>query len=158
TDEGRIYGYLAPDGVAHRAFPGRRVTAPMGRVDYSRWMGGETLVAGGRVVAGPITMECGHLAPSASSDPAVRMQHYDNACSVVATARIGENRHGVWIAGALTPGVNGDQVARMMACRLSGDWAPHPERPGWREFVAALLVPVPGFPMARSAPSVRVKD
>jgi hypothetical protein len=88
----------------------------------------------------------------------VRMQHYDNACSVVAKARVGENRRGVWIAGALEPGVTADQVSRMLACRLSGDWAPHPERPGWREFVAALLVPVPGFPMARSAPSVRVAE
>ncbi len=156
TDEGRIYGYLAPSGVAHRAFRDRRVTVPMGRVDYDRWMGGEALVAGGRVVAGPITMECGHLPPSASSDADVRMQHYDNACSVVAKARIGEDSHGVWIAGALEPGVTADQVSRMLACRLSGDWAPHPERPGWQEFVAALLVPVPGFPMARTTPSVRV--
>jgi 2'-5' RNA ligase len=159
TDEGRIYGYLAPDGIAHRSFPGRRQTVPMGRVDYGRWMGGEAIVAGGgRVVAGPITMECGHLPPQAASASDVRMQHYDNACSVVAKARVGENRRGVWIAGALEPGVTADQVSRMLACRLSGDWAPHPERPGWREFVAALLVPVPGFPMARSAPSVRVAE
>jgi 2'-5' RNA ligase len=159
TDEGRIYGYLAPDGIAHRSFPGRRQTVPMGRVDYGRWMGGEAIVAGGgRVVAGPITMECGHLPPQAASASDMRMQHYDNACSVVAKARVGENRRGVWIAGALEPGVTADQVSRMLACRLSGDWAPHPERPGWREFVAALLVPVPGFPMARSAPSVRVAE
>jgi hypothetical protein len=159
TDEGRIYGYLAPDGIAHRSFPGRRVTVPMGRVDYGRWMGGEAIVAGGgRVVAGPITMECGHLPPEAASAADTRMQHYDNTCAVVAKARVGENRHGVWIAGALEPGVSADQVSRMLACRLSGDWAPHPERPGWREFVAALLVPVPGFPMARTAPSLRVAD
>lgn len=159
TDEGRIYGYLAPAGIAHRSFRNRRVEVPMGRVDYSRWMGGEAIVAGsGRVVAGPITMECGHMSPAASADPAVRMEHYDNTCAVVAKASVGENRHGVWIAGALEPGVTADQVSRMLACRLSGDWAPHPEKPGWREFVAALLVPVPGFPMARSAPSVRVAE
>jgi hypothetical protein len=159
TDEGRLYGYLAPAGVAHRAFPSRRVEAPMGRVDYSRWMGRETIVAGGgRVVTGVITMGCGHCPPNASSDPAERMKHYDNTCSVAATARIGEDQHGVWIAGALHPGVTGEQVARIMACVLSGDWAPHPERPGWQEFVAALLVPVPGFPMARSGPSVRLEQ
>jgi 2'-5' RNA ligase len=154
TDEGRLYGYLAPSGVAHRGFRGRRVEVPMGNVDYSRWMGGEAIVAGGaRVVAGPITMNCGHMPPTASSDSTSRMEHYDNTCSVVAHAAIGENDRGVWIAGALLPGVTAEQVSRMLACRLSGDWAPHPERAGWREFVAALLVPVPGFPMARSAPS-----
>jgi hypothetical protein len=158
TDAGRIYGYLAPAGIAHRSFRDRRVEVPMGRVDYSRWMGGEALVAGGRVVAGPITMECGHMPPGASADSAVRMEHYDNTCSVVAKAAVGENAHGVWIAGALEPGVTADQVSRMLACRLSGDWAPHPEKPGWREFVAALLVPVPGFAMGRSAPSVRVAE
>ncbi|MCW6003870.1 hypothetical protein K1W54_04635 [Micromonospora sp. CPCC 205371] len=154
TDEGRIYGYLAPAGVAHRGFRNRRVEVPRGNVDYSRWMGGEAIVAGGgRVVAGPITMNCGHLPPHASSDPATRMEHYDNTCSVVAQAAIGENDKGVWIAGALLPGVSAEQVSRMLACRLSGDWAPHPEKSGMREFVAALLVPVPGFPMGRSAPS-----
>jgi hypothetical protein len=157
TDEGRIYGYLAPAGVRHRAFPDRRVTVPMGHVDYSGWMGGEAIVAGGgRVVAGPITMECEHMPPSASSRSAVRMEHYANACSVVAKACIGEDAHGVWIAGALEPHVTADQVSRMLACRLSGDWAPHPDRPGWQDFVAALVVPVPGFPQARTAPSVRV--
>lgn len=159
TDEGRIYGYVAPAGVAHRAYRDRRIEVPMGKVDYSRWMGGEALVAGGgRVIAGPITMECGHMSPYAAKDPVARMQHYDNTCAVVAKARVGENRHGVWIAGALEPGVTGDQVSRMLACRLSGDWAPHSERPGWQEFVAALLVPVPGFPQARTAPSVTVRD
>lgn len=157
TDEGRVYGCVAPANIAHRSFPGRRVTVPMGKVDYTRWMGGEVIVAGGgRVAAGPITMNCGHMPPTASSDPTVRMEHYDNTCSVVIRAAIGENQHWVWMAGALMPGVSGDQVARMMTCRLSGDWAPHPERSGWTEFVAALLVPVPGFPMARSGPSVRV--
>lgn len=159
TDEGRIYGYLAPANIAHRSFRDRRVMAPMDRVDYTRWMGGEAIVAGGgRVVAGPITMNCGHMPPTASTDPDTRMEHYDNTCSVVARAAIGENTHGVWVAGALMPGVDADQISRILACRLSGDWAPHPEKPGWREFVAALLVPVPGFPMARSGPSVRVVD
>lgn len=159
TDEGRVYGYLAPAHIAHRSFRDRRVEVPMGRVDYTRWMGGEALVAGGgRVVAGCITMECGHLPPAASSDPVVRADHYENSCSVVAKAAIGENRSGVWIAGALEPGVTAEQVSRMMACRLSGDWAPHPEKPGWQEFVAALLVPVPGFPMGRTAASVRIAE
>jgi 2'-5' RNA ligase len=160
TDEGRVYGWLAPAGIAHRAFRNRRVEVPMGNVDYSRWMGSEALVAGGgRVVAGPITFECGHCDPSGPTASAKRMEHYDNSCSIAAKAAIGENEHGVWIAGALEPGVSAEQVSRMLGCRLSGDWAPHPEKSGWREFVAALLVPVPGFPMGRSAPStLRVAD
>jgi hypothetical protein len=149
TDDGRFFGYLAPKQVAHRGYRDKRVTVPTGNVDYGIWMNRATMVDDGtggyaKIATGPITMDCGHapMGPKGSA----RREHYDNACSVVATARVGENSRGVWISGALIPGVNADQVARMMACQLSGDWGPHREKPGKRELAAALLVPVPGFP------------
>lgn len=158
TDQGRVFGWLAPAGVAHRSFHDRKVTVPMGQVDYTRWLGAETIVAdGGRVVAGPITMDCGHADPT-SRDFGARRDHYDNSCSIVASAQIGESANGVWIAGALRPGVTADQISAMMACRLSGDWQPLAGRPGWKEFVAALLVPVPGFALARTKASVTVDE
>lgn len=157
TDEGRIYGLLAPAKVAHRSFP-ERVTVPMRNVDYSLFLGRETITAGGgRVVTGALTMDCGH-ASMGIHDPSVALDHYDNACSIVATVRIGECEEGVWVAGALVPGVSASQVSRMMACQLSGDWRPHRERKGWREFAGALLVPVPGFAMSRSEASVRLEQ
>lgn len=157
TDEGRVYGYLAPAGVPHRSFQQQRVYVPMGNVDYSLFMGRETLVAGGgRVVTGALTMDCGH-ASIGFRDPAAAMDHYDNACSIVASVRIGENQNGVWVAGALMPELSASQVSRMMACQLSGDWRPHRARSGWYEFAGALLVPVPGFPMGRSAASMEIE-
>lgn len=160
TDEGRVYGWLAPAGVAHRSFQ-NRVTVPMGNVDYSRFMGRETFVeGGGRVVSGALTMDCGH-ASTGYSDPDRAMDHYDNACSIVATVAIGERvgkNGGVWVAGAVVPGVTANQISRMMACQLSGDWRPHKEKSGWREFAGALLVPVPGFAMGRSQASVRMEE
>lgn len=161
TDEGRVYGYLAPAQVAHRSFSDRRVYVPMKNVDYSRFMGRETIVAGGgRVLSGCVTMNCGH----ASTDPHVTgdhaLQHYDNSCSIVASVCVGENAHGVWVAGSLLPGVTADDVTRMMACQLSGDWRPLPDPVNGkvRELAGALLVPVPGFPMSRSRPTVRVDE
>lgn len=144
---GRVYGKLAPSKVAHRAFKDRRVEVPRGNVDYSRWMkrDGAMVADGGRVTAGPVTFDCGHADPT-SSDYEARRGHYDNSCSVFASVRIGENPNGVWVAGALMPGVTGEQIARAGMCQLSGDWQPHPEQPGKKEFIAALLVPVPGFP------------
>jgi 2'-5' RNA ligase len=159
TAEGRVYGYLAPLNVRHRSFSGRNQLVPFKNVDYDRFMGGETIVAdGGRVTTGPITMNCGHLPPVPGFDALDAQEHYDNSCSVVAAVRVGENQTGVWVAGALLPDVTPAQVTRMMTCRLSGDWRPHLDRFGWRELTAALLVPVPGFPMARVAPSVSVDD
>lgn len=159
TDEGRVYGYIAPAGVRHRSFAQRSQYVPLGNVDYGRFMGGETLVAdGGRVATGAITMGCGHATTEVKLTGAQAKEHYDNTCSIVATARVGETENGVWMAGALLPDVTADQVRRIMACRLSGDWRTHLDHPGWREFVAALLVPVPGFPMARTSPSVATTD
>jgi hypothetical protein len=158
TDDGRFFGYLAPKQVAHRGYRDKRVTVPTGNVDYGIWMNRATMVDDGRggytkIATGPITMDCGHapMGPKGSA----RREHYDNACSVVATARVGENARGVWISGALIPGVDAGQVARMMACQLSGDWGPHREKPGKRELAAALLVPVPGFPTRSRSFTIR---
>ena len=151
TVDGRMFGYLAPAQVAHRGIRDKRVTVPMGNVDYGIWMNRVTLADDGsgsytRVATGPITMDCGHAAASPRVVGAARREHYDNSCSIVATVRVGENSRGVWIAGAVLPDVTPDQIRRMMACQLSGDWGPHREKPGKRELAGALLVPVPGFP------------
>lgn len=158
TDEGRLFGWLGPANVTHRSV---KKTIPMGgRVDYSRWMNKETIVeGGGRVVTGVITGDCGHAATEGYGTLANRKAHYDNSCSIFANVVIGEKPgKGVWVAGALRHGVSAEQVATAMGCSLSGDWQPHPDRPGVQEFIAALLVPVPGFPLARTKASVEFQD
>ena len=158
TPQGRVFGYLGPDRVAHRAFraSGRTVTIPRG-VDYSEFQNKPCLVAGGdgqvyRINAGNITFDCGHPSPydGRRADPGWAMQHYDNTCSIAARVRVGENRYGTWVAGGLLHGITADAFERMMACALSGDWQ------GGR-LNAALLVPVEGFPVAQTS-SVRVRD
>jgi hypothetical protein len=159
TDAGRVYGMLAPAGVHHRSFHDRSVFAPMKRVDYSRFMSGETIVAdGGRVVTGPITMNCDHATTRSPISAGKAQEHYDNSCSVFATVRVGEGKNGTWFAGAVLPDVTPAMIQRAMACKLSGDWRANQDKPGWRELTAALLVPVPGFPMARVASSVQLED
>jgi hypothetical protein len=158
TDAGRVYGYLAPANVPHRNPMFRGATAPMGRVDYSGFLSRETIVEGGaRLVTGCLTMECGH-APIGKMGGKPANEHYDNSCSLFAAVNCGENSNGVWVAGALLPDVTAGQVARAMACSLSGDWRPLANRPGWRELAGALLVPVPGFRMARKGASVRYEN
>lgn len=157
TDDGRVYGLLAPANTRHR---GRNVTVPLYNVDYSRFHKGETIVEGGqRVVTGVITMGCGHAPAENFGTFENRIEHYDNTCSVAANVRIGESADGaVWVAGAVAPFATAEQVTKMLGCTLSGDWQPHPDKPGVREFIAALLVPVPGFAMARQAASVQYAD
>jgi hypothetical protein len=157
TDEGRVYGVLAPGGVTHRSV---KKKVPRGNVDYTRFHKGETIVeGGGRVVTGVITAACGHAPTENYGTLQNRRDHYDNSCSVLANIRVGESRQGyVWAAGALNPGADPRQVAQALGCALSGDWQPHPDRPGVQDFISAHLVPVPGFPMARTQASVVYQD
>lgn len=158
TDEGRVYGILAPANTHHRVM--RDKTVPLGNVDYTRFHKGETIVAGGgRVVTGVITADCGHAPTQNYGTLQNRIDHYDNSCSVLANVRIGESRNGyVWCAGALNAGAQPHQVAQALGCALSGDWQPHADRPGMRDFISAHLVPVPGFPLARTQASVQYED
>jgi hypothetical protein len=158
TPQGRVYGYLGPSQVAHRAFraAGRTVTIPRG-VDYSEFQNKPCLVAGAdgnvyRINAGNITFNCGHPSPydQRRADPSWAMQHYDNSCTVAARVRVGEDEHGTWVAGGLLHGITPDVVERMMGCALSGDWQ-------GGKLNAALLVPVEGFPVAAAA-SVRIRE
>lgn len=166
TDSGRIFGYLATTGVQHRSYAGsgKRVTVPMGKVDYSRFMNRATIVDDNgetrRIATGPVTMSCGHApttGPLARSS-AASMEVYDNSCSIFATICVGENRGGVWVAGAVLPDVTPSQFARALACQLSGDWRPHADRQGgWREMIAALMVPCPAFPVANKGARVTMQ-
>ncbi len=158
TPQGRVFGYLGPDMVSHRAFraSGRKVTIPRG-VDYSEFQNKPALVAGAdghvyRINAGNITFDCGHPSPydQRRADAMWAMQHYDNTCSIAARIRVGENRHGTWVAGGLLHGITADAFERMMACALSGDWQ-------GGKLNAALLVPVEGFPVGQTS-SIRIRD
>lgn len=160
TDSGRLYGLLAPANVAHRGYE-KKTTVPMKNVDYTTWQNKITLASDAdgntiRIATGAVTLDCGHASTSGplARSPQVALDHYDSTCSLFATACVGENRHGVWIAGAVLPDVTPGQVARALACALSGDWRPSKNRQGWREMVAALLVPVAGFAVANKGPKV----
>lgn len=156
TDDGRVYGLLAPRNTTHRSVSTK---VPTRNVDYSRFHKGETIVdGGGRVVTGVLTMNCGHAPTEGYGTLSNRVEHYDNTCSVVANVAIGEHDGEVWVAGALNPFSTPEMVTKMLGCTLSGDWQPHPDRKGIREFIAALLVPVPGFAMARTEASVHYQE
>lgn len=158
TAAGRVYGLLGPSRVAHRAFRsrGQRVEIPR-NIDYSEFQNKPCLVAGAdggvyRIPAGNITFNCGHASPvdPRRADPTWAAQHYEDSCSIAARVRVGENKFGTWVAGALLHGITPDTIERMMGCALSGDWQ-------GGKLNAALLVPVEGFPTA-AASSVRVRD
>lgn len=143
TADGRVFGHIAPWGVCHTGRPGC-VTAPPSAANYAHFMRGYVVTAEGEQVhVGALTADAQHAALGLSAVAA--MGHYDNTAFTVADVAAGDDEFGIWIAGAIRPDASEGQIRTLMAAATSGDWR---EIGGQLELVAALAVPVPGFPMA----------
>lgn len=143
TDEGRVYGHIATWEVCHIGFPGC-VTAPHSQTDYAHFKRGQHVVTaeGDRIRVGSLTVDGPHA--RIQDTPAQAMAHYDNTLTQAADVNAGEDEYGIWIAGAIRPSATPEQVRTLRASSLSGDWRNE-------ELVAALAVPVPGFPLSLKA-------
>src|SRR5690606_35995190 len=64
-----------------------------------------------------------------------------------ADVHVGEDKFGIWVAGAVRPGVTPEQLRTLRASPLSGDWR---YINGSLELVGALAVNLPGFPIPRT--------
>jgi hypothetical protein len=147
TDDGRIYGHLALWGTCHTGYQGECVSPPNSASGYGYFRTGSVVTADGTEVAvGHITMDTLHAA--AKLGPTDTLSHYEHTGATAADIAAGDDDHGIWIAGALRPGLPPDKVRSLRASPLSGDWR---RIAGNLELVAALAVNVPGFPVPRPA-------
>lgn len=150
SDDGRVFGHGALWGTCHTGF-GNACVAPPEEAAHDYFRLGEVLCAGGeRVPVGQITLGTGHAATSGVSWRGA-MEHYDNTGSVVADVATGNDAWGIWVSGALRPGVSAAQVRELMGAKLSGDWR---KIAGKLRLVAFLAVNVPGFPVPRTRAGV----
>lgn len=150
TDDGRVFGHIAEWGSCHTGFPGRCVEPFRSATGYAHFRVGEvvtaegTHVAVGTLIAGGGHPDADQVAPR---DWRAAQAHYlDNIDRGGAFVAAGEDEHGVWVAGALRPGVTPEQVACMRATAPSGDWR---RIGGSMELVAVCHVNSPGFPVRR---------
>jgi hypothetical protein len=152
TEEGRIYGHVATWDVCHIGLGisvgdgDQCVTAPHSETNYALFHTGSVVTDNGTVPVGSITMGIGHAGMSLKAQAAAA--HYDVTDAQVALVAAGEDQHGIWFSGALLPDVTEEQIVRLRAASLSGDWRRHGDG---LEMVAALAVNVPGFPIPRTA-------
>lgn len=145
--DGRVYGHLAAWNVCHTGIGNRCVTAPRSITGYKHFKVGTLVVDNGQTIqVGKITLGGGHADPQLGFIPAA--EHYDNTCAAVAVVNCGEDKHGIWVAGALVPGLSAERVAELRRSPLSGDWR---RIGGNLELVAALAVNSPGFPVIRAS-------
>lgn len=150
TDDGQVFGHLALWDTCHIGMPNGCQTAPRSRSDYGFFHLGEIATEdGSRIPVGKITLDTGHAPLSAGKGATLR--HYDDTGTGAADVRAGEDRFGIWVAGAARPDVPASTIRRLRAATISGDWR---RIEGSLELVAALAVNVPGFPVPRPAANV----
>jgi hypothetical protein len=99
---------------------------------------------GEMIDTGPLSTGGGHA--GLGGDLTAAISHYDDVSSAVADVAVGEDAHGIWMAGALRPTVTPEQVRTLRASSVSGDWRPMGRH---LALVAVLAVNVPGFSVPR---------
>lgn len=147
TDDGRVFGHIAPWGVCHTAHTGKCVLAPHSAADYAHFKRGQHVLTaeGEKVRVGVLTCDTGHASTRPGFSMVEAMAHYDNTALAVADVNIGEDEYGIWVAGAIRADATEEQIRKLRASSISGDWR---AAGGQLELVAALAVNQPGFPLA----------
>lgn len=143
-DDGRVTGHLAPWKGCHTSF-GACLPPPRSPDGYASFHVGALETAEGDMIpVGKIVFNGKHapldMALAAAS------QHYDDNGHVGAYVRATDGRHGIWLTGAVKSDISPEGLRDLRANPPSGDWR---ERNGRHTLVAALAVPVPGYPIGR---------
>jgi hypothetical protein len=150
TKEGQVYGHLALHGTCHTGFLNGAfaecVKPPRSVTDYSYFhLGAIETEEGDLVPVGKLTFDTSHAPLSAGLSAASK--HYDETGSVGAFVRARDGQHGIWISGVVRSDLSPEGLRDLRANPLSGDWRSLNHN---LELVAALAVPVPGFPIPRA--------
>lgn len=146
-DSGRVYGYFALKGQCHIGVQDRCVQPPPSESEFAYFTTGALTAEGCDcdIRVGTITMDTGHA--DLADDHRAAAAHYDHTGTVVADVTVGEDERGFWVAGALRPDLSDEQIRKLKASALSGDWRPIGTG---LELVGLLAVNVPGFPVVKS--------
>lgn len=146
TADGRVYGHAALWGTCHVGYRDRCVTPPRSKSNYEFFNVGSVLTADGKSVSvGRLTAGTNHAALEFGAQPA--KEHYDNTGYGAAYVHAGEDEHGIWFAGAVSPTATPEQIAVLRASSVSGDWR---QIRGALELVSILGVNTPGFPIPKA--------
>lgn len=146
TADGRIFGHAAIWGTCHVGFRDRCVTPPRSSSGYQYFNVGNVITADGQTVnVGRLTAGTGHARLDFGAQPAI--EHYDNTGWGAGYVHAGEDDHGIWFAGAISPSATAEQVATVRASAVSGDWRSIKHN---LELVGILSVNTPGFPIPRA--------
>lgn len=143
--DGRLYGHLYLWGECHTGFSDECVVAPRSRSNYAYFHLGQLETEEGDMLAvGKMTYDGPHASLHDNLQAASR--HYDHTGHVGAFVRAVDGNHGIWLSGVLKSDITPEGLRDLRANPPSGDWRNFRHS---LELVAALAVPVPGFPVKR---------
>ena len=150
TKTGQVYGHIALWGSCHTGFLNGAVSEcvqpPPSRNDYDSFhLGVIETQEGDDVRVGKVTYNTNHAPLSATASAAA--SHYDHTGSVGAFVRARNGSIGIWVSGSVRSDLSDEGFRDLRANPPSGDWR---KLNGALELVAALAVPVPGFPIKRA--------
>lgn len=150
TDEGRVYGHLALNDSCHITFPNQCVKPPTEQEHAYYTTRTLTTQEGRKVATGVVTFGTGHASRQATAVPAVA--HYDDTGLVAADVVTGNDKYGIWVAGAIRSGLTEERRAEVSRMGISGDWR---SIGGKLRLVAILGVNTPGFPVPNTRVNMR---
>lgn len=140
---GRIYGYLATWDSCHRGVQSQCIIPPRTQINYADFHQHWVETDKGVLSVGALTVGCGHAENGASMS--VALEHYDDAGSMWAKVRVGEDETGIWYSGVALSSTRPRDLALALGTPLSGDWRQHGGNGGPLELCAALSVVTPGY-------------
>lgn len=145
---GRIWGHLAQWNTCHIGIAGTCQKPPKSLSRYANFLKGVVDTTAGEQAVGTLTYGIGHADPRMRA--AAATAHYDQMDAVFAYVNAGADKHGIWYAGVLKPGVDMELIDEIRAIgALSGDWR-HIGRFGL-DLVAAVAVNTPAYPASIAA-------
>jgi predicted ABC-type ATPase len=150
TEDGRVSGHIAAWHSCHTGYLNgawsQCVTPPRSRTDYAHFHVGEIPTAEGDLVPhGKLMLGEAH-APGAGTREGARA-FYDRTGTIGCYVRAVDGKHGIWVSGAVKNDLTDTQLRDLHCNPPSGDWR---SVDGNLELIAAIAVPVPGYPIPRS--------
>lgn len=150
TKEGRVFGHLALWDTCHTGLMSGSfaecITPPRSQTGYAHFhLAPLETQEEEDVMVGRIVYDTSHASVGAGLQAAT--SHYDKTGSVGAFVRARDGQHGIWLSGAARSDISPEGLRDVRANPPSGDWRLVRNN---LELVAALSVPVPGFPIQLS--------
>lgn len=139
-ENGRIFGYVADWRACHLSYAGKCRTAPHSQSGYSKFLTGTVLTSAGPIATGRLLCKTVHPKLELNASDAEAWYHDTGCC--FADVTIGEDQHGIWVAGAVRPDTAPETIRAARGSDFSPDWRPIQ---GKHEMVAILAVNVSGF-------------